>query len=374
MSHTSSATTPQQTHTTARRRNAGQRAALVFCLCVGGGALLFLLLRDPALLAWSRAWPALVRPLGVMLLSLAAGLAAGLAIEGGGWAPMLARVASPVMRWGRLPEACGAAFTTAFLSAAAANALLMEAYRDGRLTLREMRLGYLMGTGIPVFLLHLPTTFFIVTPLARGAGVTYLAINGVAALLRTVGVLFATRLTSTPESPDDPKLASPGPASPGQASPAQGTRTRSLRPFSERFRMRLTRLVLFTAPTYLLMYALHQGGVFDALRNATAHWLADGLLPVEAAGVLVFSVASEFSSGVAAAGALLAAGSLTTQETVLALIIGGIIATPLRAIRHQFPAHAGIFTPTLGLSLLVQSQLLRIASVVVVTAAWLAFI
>lgn len=361
MSHSPHPPTAQPPRATTRRRNAGNRAALAFCLCVGGGALTFLLLRDPALLAWSRAWPALVRPLGVMLLSLAAGLAAGLAIEGGGWAPMLARLASPVMRWGRLPEACGAAFTTAFLSAAAANSLLMEAYREGRITLREMRLGYLMGTGLPVFLLHLPTTFFIVTPLARGAGVTYLAINGLAALLRTVGVLVATRLTTMPHTA-------------GEAPRTHHTpRTRTLRPFAERFRMRLTRLVLFTAPTYLLMYALHQGGVFDVLRNATAHWLTDGFLPVEAAGVLVFSVASEFSSGVAAAGALLAAGSLTTRETVLALIIGGIIATPLRAIRHQFPAHAGIFTPALGLSLLVQSQLLRIASVVVVTAAWLAF-
>lgn len=359
---------PQTSPTKTRNRSRTSTfAAVLFCAIVGGAALTYVLLRDPGLLAWSRAWPALVRPLSIMLLSLTAGLAAGLAIEGGGWAPLLARAARPLMRWGRLPEACGAAFVTAFVSAATANTLLMEAHREGRLTLREMRLGYLLNTGLPVFLLHLPTTFFIVAPLARSAGVAYLAINGVAAALRTAGILLLTRHIS----PSAADMETPAGEHARNDVPAAG-RTTPLRSFAQRFRRRLTRLVLYTAPTYLLMYALHQGGAFDALRDTSAHWLVMGLLPIEAAGVLAFSVASEFSSGVAAAGALLASGTLDVRDTVLALIIGSIIATPLRAIRHQLPAHAGIFTPRLGLVLLVQSQAFRIVTVVAVTALWLA--
>lgn len=137
-----------------------------------------------------------------------------------------------------------------------------------------------------------------------------------------------------------------------------------------RFRRRIGRMALFTAPTYLAMYALHQAGVFDALRDLAAGGLGLGILPVEAAGVVVFSAAAEFSAGVAAAAALLDAGSLDTAQTALALVLGTIVATPIRALRHQLPSHTGIFTPRLGLVLLVQSQLFRVASLAAVTAAW----
>jgi hypothetical protein len=84
-------------------------------------------------------------------------------------------------------------------------------------------------------------------------------------------------------------------------------------------------------------------------------------------------VAAEFTSGIAAAGALLDAGSLTTAQTVTALILGTIAATPVRALRHQLPSHAGIFTPRLGLVLLLQSQFLRITSLLAVTGCYLLF-
>ncbi|MBG3877964.1 nucleoside recognition domain-containing protein, partial [Desulfovibrio oxamicus] len=141
-----------------------------------------------------------------------------------------------------------------------------------------------------------------------------------------------------------------------------------------RFRRRIGRMALFTAPTYLAMYALHQVGVFDTLRDLAAGGAAGGLgmgiLPVQAAGVVIFSAAAEFSSGVAAAAALLDAGSLDTAQTALALVLGTIVATPIRALRHQLPSHTGIFTPRLGLVLLVQSQLFRVASLAAVTVAW----
>ena len=319
-------------------------------------------------------WPSLFRPLLSMLGALAAGLAVGLVIEGCGWAPLLAKAARPITRWGKLPDDCGAAFATAFISAAASNTLLMEAHQNGRLTRRQMRLGYLLNTGLPVFLLHLPTTFFIVAPLARSAGVLYLTLNGLAALLRTMLVLILTRCG---ERQSDALSSARHQA---KIIPITSARSKQTAPpriawgsFAERFRKRLLRLALFTVPTYLFIHALQQAGAFDALRDVTARWIGTGLLPVEAAGVLVFAAASEFSTGVAAAGALLDAGALTLRDTVLALLIGNVVATPLRALRHQLPAHAGIFTPSLGLKLLLLSQSYRVISLAVVTCFWLLF-
>jgi hypothetical protein len=354
-------------------------------------ALGAILARDPRLLAWHAAWPGLVRPLLHMLVIMGVGLAVGLAVEAFGWTPLLARLARPVTRWGRLPDDSGAAFATAFLSAAASNSLLMEAHAAGRLSARELRLSYLLNSGLPVFLLHLPTTFFVVGPLARAAGIIYLTLNGVAALLRTVLVLLLTRRAGPADAKRDTDRSGdaphPGASRSGVVSahgPHGGqpdvpaTPARRLRAavalVGMRFRRRIGRMALFTAPTYLAMYALHQAGVFDTLRDLAAGGATGGFgmgfLPVQAAGVVVFSAAAEFSSGVAAAAALLDAGSLDTAQTALALVLGTIVATPIRALRHQLPSHTGIFTPRLGLVLLVQSQLFRVASLAAVTAVW----
>lgn len=381
------------------------RMGLVLPLLACAAALGAILVRDPRLLAWHAAWPGLVRPLLHMLMIMGVGLAVGLAVEAFGWTPLLARLARPVTRWGRLPDDSGAAFATAFLSAAASNSLLMEAHTAGRLSARELRLSYLLNSGLPVFLLHLPTTLFVVGPLARTAGIIYLTLNGVAALLRTALVLLLTRRAVQADEIGDRSADGRGPLPSGQgvshsgaphapanttganhtgvvpphdahgaqAAPAQRLRA-ALALVGTRFRRRIGRMALFTAPTYLAMYALHQVGVFDTLRDLAAGGAAGGLgmgiLPVQAAGVVIFSAAAEFSSGVAAAAALLDAGSLDTAQTALALVLGTIVATPIRALRHQLPSHTGIFTPRLGLVLLVQSQLFRVASLAAVTVAW----
>ncbi|GFM36791.1 nucleoside recognition domain-containing protein [Desulfovibrio psychrotolerans] len=362
-----------------RKKRGATSLLLPVLLC--GLALWVIFRHDPALLAWSKAWPELLRPLTRMLAFLGVGLVAGLAVEGMGWSAWLAAAVRPLMRFGRLRDASGAAFATAFFSGTAANAMLMNAWRDGRLGEREMRLSYLVNTGLPVFLLHLPTTFFVVVPMTRSAGAIYLALNALAAMLRTLGVLAWTRATLhaapaagiSAETDASPATAT---AHPAGDSTSQNTGRNTDRTTPQKilaaFRNRFWRIVTITVPIYLLMYALNQTGVFENLRDMAAHWVVTGLLPVEAVSVVVFAVAAEFTSGIAAAGALLDAGSLTTQQAVLALVLGTIVATPIRAIRHQLPAHAGVFTPRLGLVMLLQSQFLRVASLLLVTAGYVA--
>jgi len=75
----------------------------------------------------------------------------------------------------------------------------------------------------------------------------------------------------------------------------------------------------------------------------------------------------------AAAGALLEAGTLTVKQTALALILGTIIAAPIRTIRHQLPAQVGLFSLAMGTELLLLSQGLRILSLLAVAipyAVW----
>jgi hypothetical protein len=85
---------------------------------------------------------------------------------------------------------------------------------------------------------------------------------------------------------------------------------------------------------------------------------------------MVLQVAAEFTAGLATAGALLDAGKLAVQDLIMALLLGNILSSPMRAFRHQFPYYAGIFNPKLALRLIVYNQGLRVASMLVVAAGY----
>ncbi|MBA4358605.1 MAG: hypothetical protein C0405_12865, partial [Desulfovibrio sp.] len=58
------------------------------------------------------------------------------------------------------------------------------------------------------------------------------------------------------------------------------------------------------------------------------------------------------------------------KELVLALLVGNILSSPVRAVRHQFPYYAGIFKPGLALNLIISNQALRAASIALVTLGY----
>ena len=88
----------------------------------------------------------------------------------------------------------------------------------------------------------------------------------------------------------------------------------------------------------------------------------------------VLAFPAEFTAGLAAAGALLADGTMTSREIILALLVGNILSSPIRAFRHQFPYYAGIFKPGLALQLILYSQSFRLLSIVAVTVIYLVFL
>ena len=138
----------------------------------------------------------------------------------------------------------------------------------------------------------------------------------------------------------------------------------------DKFRGRFLRLLGYTIPIYVLVFLINDWGLFIWLRRIAAHWISGEIFPIEAAGLVVFSFAAEFSSGMAAAGALLDAGTLTVKQSALALVLGAIISTPVRAVRHQLPGLAGIFNLGLAGELLLLSQGFRILTLILVSTAY----
>lgn len=307
-------------------------------------------------------WHSLLWPLGRLLVSLALGLLVANLIEALNWTRFLARLAAPIIRLGHLKDVIGASFSMAFFSGMAANSLLAEAYAAEKLNDRELVLANLFNS-LPTYFLHLPQMFFITVPFlgTRPAGL-YVGLTLLAALLRTLAILVYGRVVLPP-------LAAGCVAC--HLGDDRFSWQKAVRKGLARFSRRIRTMVLFTVPIYIGIHYLVVAGLFGALEK----WLSSHLgflsfLTPQAVSIVMFQVVAEFTAGLAAAGAMLGAGDLTTRQVVLALLIGNILSTPMRAFRHQFPYYAGIFKPRTAARLIVHNQALRAASILLVTVGY----
>jgi hypothetical protein len=263
------------------------------------------------------------------------------------------------VRLGRLKDVAGASFSLAFFSGAAANTMLAEAYEKGEISKREVMLSNLFNS-LPTYFLHLPTLFFIAAPFVGAAAGLYVSFTVAAALLRTLAIVLLGRLTLPPLPEGCVTCLLP-----------ENTRwdwRGALDKTWKRFKRRLPRMVFYTIPIYVAFFFLKRWGVFDALEAYMAEHVSFlSWLPPQAMSIIAFHMAAETTAGYAAAGALVATGGLTIKQLVLALLVGNILSSPVRAVRHQFPYYAGIFRPSLAFNLIVSNQLLRAGSIALVT-------
>lgn len=304
----------------------------------------------------------LVFPLTRLIFFISVGLLAGQAIETLGWTSQVAVLARPFFRFSRMGDQCSAAFTTAFLSGAAANAMLLDFYQEGKITKPQLFLSNYLNQ-FPAFFLHLPTTMFIVLPLTGLAGALYFLLTFLATLLRTLVFLVFGRVYLGRHLPAHT-------ANQDKAAITADTQKNRLKAVVRRIKQglvpRIVNILVWVLPIYTLVFILHANGSFDRLNNALSGSFSSHFIPVESLSVVILSFAAEFTSGFAAAGALMNAGVLDVKQTVIALLMGNVLAFPIRALRHQLPRYMGIFSPKMGLQLLVSGQFFRIISLIAV--------
>jgi hypothetical protein len=301
----------------------------------------------------------LLQPLTRLMLFITIGLLIGQIIEASGWTKTLAALARPLFRFGRLGDHCGAAFTAAFFSGVTANAMLLSFFEDGKITRKQLFLSNFINQ-LPAFFLHLPTTFFIVIPLTGWAGGIYFLITFSAVILRTVLFLVYGHFGLSPAAPED------GLATTGELSSKAKKFKDVWQRIKSRLPRRIARIAVYVVPIYILVYTLNVMGMFQVLRESLSGFVVTAFMPMESLSVIILSFAAEFTSGFAAAGALLDAGVLTIKQTVIALLIGNILAFPVRALRHQLPRYIGIFSPKMGSQILLLGQGFRITSLMIV--------
>ncbi len=309
-------------------------------------------------------WESLVRPLTRLLLAMCLGLLVANVVEALRWTQPLARLSAPLVRLARLGETAGASFSMAFFSPAAANALLSESHAKGETSLRELVLANLFNS-LPAYMVHLPTMLFMLWPVLGAPALVYTGLTLGAAALRTlftVGLGHALLPPLQGEQCLECRLPQEKVTLKSAASKAW-----------KRFRRRLPKLVVFTIPVYVAMYVMQHYGLFRAAQDWLSQhtpWL--GFIRPEALGIVLLSLAAEIGASLSAAGSALHMGGLTPSEVIIALLVGNILSTPMRTIRHQFPAYAGYYSPGLAFKLILCNQLLRTLTMIGVTwAYWL---
>ncbi|MEF2231501.1 MAG: hypothetical protein V3571_11280 [Pseudodesulfovibrio sp.] len=314
-------------------------------------------------LTWHGLWVGLFWPLLRLTFFISVGLFVGDLIEALRWTRSVARVADPLARRARLGDVSAASFTMAFFSGVAANTMLAEAHEKGTISDRELVLSNLFNS-LPTYFLHLPTLFFVAAPFIGGAAAVYVGLTATAALLRTLVITLAGRWLLPPR--EEGCL----PCRLDEMDQKRDKRSPLVKTW-KRFCKRLPKILYITAPIYALFFALKEYGLFEWLESALAgHVGLFSFLPPEALGIVAFHMAAEFTAGLAAAGALIAGAQLTDFQVVMALMLGNVLSSPMRAFRHQFPYYAGIFKPRMAFRLILYNQLLRVATLILVGAAY----
>ncbi len=299
-------------------------------------------------------------PLIRLIFFITIGLFAGQIIEALGWTREVAVLARPFFRFSKMGVHCSAAFTTAFLSGAAANAMLLDFYEEKKISKLQLFLSNYLNQ-FPAFFLHLPTTMFIVLPLTGVAGALYFLLTFLATLLRTFIFLLFGHFYLNHQIDDSSQTSAKAIAD--KSKPNLRELTARLR---KRLLPRIVNILVWVLPIYTIVFVLHITGAFNYLNQALSSHISIQFMPVESLSVIILSFAAEFTSGFAAAGALMDAGVLTVKQTVLALLLGNVLAFPIRALRHQLPRYMGIFSPKMGLQLLLSGQFFRISSLIFV--------
>lgn len=305
-------------------------------------------------------------PLARLLGFIIIGLLAGQLIEILGWTRQFAVLARPFFKFSHLGHRCSATFTTAFISGASANAMLFDFYEDGKISKMQLFLSNYINQ-FPAYFLHLPTTVFVVLPLTGYAGLLYFILTFLAVLFRTICFLiFGKFYLRTRLSKDINDLNQPH----TQTSKLDRRDKKNWLEVIDTIKQRLPRQIvnisIWVLPIYTIVFILNVLGIFDYLNTSLSRFVALTIMPVESLSVVVLSFAAEFTSGFAAAGALMDAGVLSVKQTVIALLLGNVLAFPIRALRHQIPRYIGIFSPQMGLQLLLSGQIFRVLSIIII--------
>lgn len=264
-----------------------------------------------------------------LLLVVGLGCYLGAIFEYRNWLKTASWLAKPLVKLGRLPEMCGSAFLTAFVSNAAANSMIAGAHSDGKITRREMILGGIANS-YPTKLSHSIRVMFPIIFALGLPAVIYFALNFTGGLIRTIIILLLGRSKHK------------GSISEAVAPEAKEyTWKETFKLAWKRTRKVMLRVVMITVPLYVLVSYLAKIGFFKTWQKHMPDFL-DPYLPPEVMTVIISRLGGLLSAA-SVAFELHEVGEISSYQIIAAFFMGNVLTNPIRTVRRNLPSAIGIF-------------------------------
>jgi len=229
-----------------------------------------------------------------------------------GYIEKLSRFLSPLIVRFRLSEMAILSISTCFLSPTASYSILAQAWRENKISRREVIALSLLNS-LPSAFSHL-YTFFIpfVIPILGFAGLIYTLIRLLTSLIKSFLGYFLSIEWRTGHLPKSTQVSSP---------PSEN----------------LVKVALIMATTYFLVSLFIKSGLLNFLpRSLELLPLPSESLMISAVSFLNARMAVVFAAGFQNTG-------LSWKWIVIGLVLGNVITLSARSIRHSLPMHMSLF-------------------------------
>lgn len=271
-----------------------------------------------------------------------------------GWVQKLGFITAPFMRFGHLREEVGVSFFVSFGSPTAGNSMVAELNKKGLIDDKETLVASLV-TSFPATFIFVRDLTPVLIILLGTTGIIYLGIIVGVGLLRTVISLALGRFLLPPKK---------------TAIIQQNIKTKKFRNALQSAILSswvpLRKIIPTMIIAAIIVFQLIDIGFFDMLSAYLKDLPVLKSLPVQALPI----IAAWFASNVAAytiAGKLLTDGIMTSKEIVITLLLGRVLSSIVR-LRFTIPYYTGIFSPKLGMQIMLIATLMQEGLTIIVIA------
>ena len=315
-----------------------------------------------------------------IMIAVLVGVTIGTVFECRNGVRYISFLAKPLLRLSRLPEICGSAFITAFISNIAAAGMLAGAYYGNKITKRDMIIGGILNS-FPAYTVIMLFVMFILIPIIGKIAIIYCVLVIVLDLGRTLIFLFVIRLQgkyqrTLGKGSEDCHNSQKGnlvPHGRGKTQPSSREDCKdglchfrakqritssksSIEPLPwgqavKKAYKRILRIskkfIIVGIPLYLLSTYLVHIGVFEHINRYLPHFLTY-FLPAGVISIIIAKLAGLTTAAIVAMG-MLQMSKITTLQVLLAFFAGNIFDIPIRSIKHNLPIALGIYPEKTGL-------------------------
>ncbi|AEH23762.1 hypothetical protein [Pyrococcus yayanosii] len=265
-------------------------------------------------------------------------------------------IGKPFVKLSNLPGECALAFATAFLNTRAANAMLVDFYRESKIGKRELYIASLMNA-FPAMVRHWNSLIPVLLATLGKLGLLYFGILVFIGLIQTTVFAVAGKILIK---------------NPREISNSQ-KRMRKKKPFKDALRNALTKtkktslqilktMIIVTYITALLIAV----GFFNHLSDLVRSFARSLPFSPEELSVALSAMAGSIATYTLGAN-LLKAGLISEKALIRALLLGSIFAN-ITFLRVLIPYYVGLYGPGDGIKLMLISMATRSVIILCVIA------